>query len=77
MRYKIISIERNDVYRVDILRKCLKENNIGSFQKCLKEEEETMAWFDNYVKELGNKNSSDNYIDPFDGLDFLFDDVVE
>lgn len=39
-RYKVISTERKDSYRVNILWECLRENNIDGFEEELKRDEE-------------------------------------
>lgn len=68
IRYKVVSTERKDLYRVDKLWKCMLNNNLEGFEKRFKQNGDCLKSFSNCVKDLENVTSKEITEDPFSNI---------
>ena len=79
VKYKVLSTERNEPYRIELLWKCMLKNDLGSFPEILKSEDEIL---DELLSEIHREKSSESlnetFDDPFEGFrETLYDESFD
>lgn len=71
IRYKVVTTERKDSYRVSRLWECMLNNNLKDFEKKLKKTEDYFKTITKCYQEFENKTSEEVNEDPFSNIGYI------
>lgn len=71
IRYKVVTTERKDSYRVSRLWECMLNNNLDGFEKHFKQSGDYLKSLSNSVKDLENVTSKEIIEDPFSNIGYI------